>query len=405
MTALAISQPFPQERTSKLRRGLLADKKVALISERLIDMRGAERVLSTVADMIPHAEIYCSVLDEDSVPDFGGRRVHTSFVQKMPGAKRFFRAYLPLYPMAVEALDLRRYDVVISLSSAFAHGALTNPETVHICYCHSPLQFAWNYQHAYSRSSNPLVRSLTTPLLHYIRSWDVAASHRVDSYVANSKNVQHRLWKYYRRESRVVHPPVDTDTFFPTIERGDHYLVVSSLSEHKRVDIAVAAFSRLGLPLYIVGTGPDEHRLKSRAAPNVAFLGRVPDDQLAHLYATARAFVFTSDDDFGIAPVEAQAAGRPVIAYGKGGALESVKDGVTGVLFTDQTAACLEETVRDFDPDAYRPAAIRAHAMRFSSQRFQSQFGRIVDKAAKQVEAEHIEEHDEAASWPELRLV
>jgi len=376
MSALAVSELRP-------RPDVLADKRVAIVAERLIDMRGGERVVAAVAEMMPHADIYATVMGDQDVPAFGGRRVHTSFVQGLPGAKRFFRAYLPLYPMAVERLDLRRYDAVVSLSSAFAHGALTNPETTHVCYCHTPLRFAWNYQHAYNRSSNPLVRGVTTPLLHYIRSWDVAASHRVDAYVANSRNVQRRLWKYYRRESTVIYPPVDTARFTPSSERGDHYLIVSALNDHKRVDIAVAAFSRLGLPLYVVGSGPDEPRLRSRAAHNITFLGRVGEGELAQLYATCRAFIFTSDEDFGIAPVEAQASGRPVIAFGSGGALETVQDGVTGVLFGDQTAACLEETVRGFDPDGFRPATIRANAMRFSVERFQDQFGRMLSVSCK----------------------
>ncbi|HEV3308967.1 MAG TPA: glycosyltransferase [Chloroflexota bacterium] len=381
-----------------LRQDLLSGKRVAIVAERLIDMRGGERVVTAVADMIPHADIYATVVGDKGLPDFGGRRVHTSFVQGLPGAKRFFRAYLPLYPMAVEHLDLQRYDVVVSLSSAFAHGALTSPETTHVCYCHTPLRFAWNYQHAYSRSSNPLVRSITTPLLHYVRSWDVAASHRVDAYVANSRNVQRRLWKYYRRESTVIHPPVDTSRFFPIGDRGDHYLIVSALNAYKRVDIAVAAFSRLGLPLYVVGSGPDEARLRSRAADNVKFLGRVSETDLARLYATCKAFVFTSDDDFGISPVEAQAAGRPVIAYGAGGAIETVEPGVTGVLFSDQTAACLEDTIQSFDPDAYRPAAIRAHAMRFSADRFQHEFGRFLEASSKAPGAQE-------RPWPTLQVL
>lgn len=376
MNALA-SAPFVEQAE------LLAGKRVAVVAERLIDMRGGERVVSAVANMLPQADIFAAVAAKEGLPDFGGRRINTSFVQNLPGSQRFFRAYLPLYPMAIEQLDLRRYDVVVSLSSAFAHGALTSPDTTHVCYCHTPLRFAWSYQHAYRRSSNTIVRSITTPLLHYIRSWDVAASHRVDTYVANSTNVQRRLWKYYRRESTVIHPPVDTSRFLPAAERGDHFLIVSSLSSHKRIDIAVAAFSRLGFPLLVVGAGPDEARLRSRAGPNIKFLGRVPDQELTRLYATCRAFVFTSDDDFGIAPVEAQAAGRPVVAYGAGGAMETVHDGVTGVLFPDQSAACLEEALRSFDPEAYDPAKIRAHSMRFSVERFAREFGLLLTDACE----------------------
>lgn len=387
MAALRVYPPVVQE-------DLFGDRRVAIVAERLIDMRGGERVVTAVADMIPHAQIFATVVDEERVPNFGGRRVHTSFVQKMPGSKRFFRAYLPLYPMAVEQLDLRKYDVVISLSSAFAHGALTDPSTVHVCYCHSPLRFAWSWAQDYARRSNPLTRAATGPLLHYVRSWDVAASHRVDSYVANSRNVQQRLWKYYRRQSTVVHPPVDTDHFMPSKTTGDHYLTVSSLSEHKRVDIAVAAFSRLGLPLYVVGDGPDAARLRKRAAPNVKFLGRVDEQKLTELYATCKAFVFPSDEDFGIAPVEAQACGRPVIAYGSGGALETVLPGVTGELFADQSAAALEEALQDFNPDAYRSADIRENALRFSINRFKQEFGRLL--------ADTVEEYDNNASytWP-----
>jgi glycosyltransferase involved in cell wall biosynthesis len=293
---------------------------------------------------------------------------------------RTFRPLLPLYPHAVESFDLRGYDTVISSSSAWAHGVLVDPGAVHVCYCHNPFRYAWTEREATLRARHPLVRPVLRLLLNRWRQWDWIAAQRVDRYVANSRVTAARVRRYFGREASVLYPPVELGRFHPG-PVGEHYMVLAELMAHKRIDIAIEAFNRLGRPLTVVGDGPELRRLKRLAGPTVRFTGRVSDERAAALLTSARALVVCATEEFGIAAVEALAAGRPVIALGEGGVRESVQPGVTGAFYEHNDAASLAENVLAFDPLAIDPAACRAAAERFSVGRFQDRLASIVEEA------------------------
>ncbi len=359
----------------------MADARVALIHDFLLDLRGAERVFAAMCDAWPEADIFTAVYDERGTEGrFADRNVHTSFLQKLRPTSRTFRPLLPFYPHAVESFDLRGYDTVISSSSAWAHGVLVDPGAVHVCYCHNPFRYAWTEREATLQARGPLVRPALRVLLSRWRQWDWIAAQRVDRYVANSRTTAERVRRYLGRESTVLHPPVEIDRFTPG-SVGEHYVVLAELMAHKRIDVAVEAFSRLGLPLVVIGDGPEGRRLRKLAGPSVSFTGRVSDERVAELLSGARALVVTAVEEFGIAAVEALAAGRPVIALGEGGVRESVTPGLTGAFYERNDAAALAETVRAFDALAIDPAACRAAAERFSVQRFQNRLATIVADA------------------------
>ncbi len=278
-------------------------------------------------------------------------------------------------------MDLRAFDLVISDSSAFAKGVMTRPETLHLCYCHTPMRWAWNYEDYVERERlGRLARAVLPRFITRLRQWDYVTAARVDYFVANSPTVMARIAKYYRRESVYIPPPVETSRFNVSQDHDDYFLIVSRLVPYKRIDLAVEAFSALGLPLRIIGSGRDEKRLRKLAAKNVTFLGRLPDDQVRVQMSRCRAFVFPGEEDFGITPVEAQACGRPVIAFGAGGALATVRDGETGVFFREQTAAALADAVRGFRDEQFDSARIRRHAEEFDTARFARRFLRFVDE-------------------------
>jgi glycosyltransferase involved in cell wall biosynthesis len=355
--------------------------RVALIHDFLLDLRGAERVFAAICDAWPEADIFTAVYDETGTEGrFADRTIHTSFLQRLRPTSRTFRPLLPFYPHAVESFDLRGYDTVISSSSAWAHGVLVDPGAVHVCYCHNPFRYAWTEREATLRARGPLVRPALRFLLSRWRQWDWIAAQRVDRYVSNSQTTSERVRRYLGRESTVLHPPVEIDRFSPG-PVGAHYVVVAELMAHKRIDIAVEAFTRLGLPLVVVGDGPEGRRLRKLAGPTVTFTGRIPDEQVAEVLAGARALVVTAVEEFGIAAVEALAAGRPVIALGEGGVRESVQPGVTGAFYERNDPAALAETVLGFDTLAVDSAACRAAAERFSVPRFQKRLAAIVADA------------------------
>jgi glycosyltransferase involved in cell wall biosynthesis len=294
-------------------------------------------------------------------------------MQRLPGVTHRHQAYMPLYPLAFRSFDLRGYDLVLSNKSGFCHGVRTGPNMTHICYCLTPTRFLWMYESYRQRESiGELADAALRPLLSLLRRWDYAAAQRVDHFVAISSAVQERIRNFYNRESVVIHPPVDTERYTSSGEPpGDYFLVVGRLIPYKRVDLAVRAFTQLGLPLVVVGDGRDRAKLEAIAGPNVTFRGRVAyGEELLTLYRRCRAFIFPGLEDFGIAPVEAQAAGRPVIAYAGGGALDTVQEGITGTFFREQTPEALAAAVQGFDPAAYDPAACRASAERFSVETF-----------------------------------
>lgn len=363
-------------------RGGTSEPRIAIVCSWLNQYGGAERVLETLHEMYPRAPIYTSMFSPKAMPrQFATWDIRTTFLQQVPFSRSHHQLFLPLYPIAFEQLDLAGYDLVVDVSSAFSYGVLTRPETPHVSYCLTPARFLWNY-HEYARreSLGPLARVALAPLLTWLRSWDVEAARRVDHFVAISRLVERRIRKYYGRESSIIYPAIDVHRFEPAPPREveDYYLVVSRLIPYKRIDLAVEAFNRLRLPLKIVGSGRDRTALQKMASPNVQFLGRVPDTDLKRLYARCRAFIFPGEEDFGLTPLEAQAAGRPVIAYGAGGALETVKEGVTGEFFTAASAESLAQAVVDFRAERYDPVEIRSQAERFDVEVFKRQFGAFV---------------------------
>lgn len=356
--------------------------KVALVHEYLNQLGGgAERVLEALHQIFPGAPVYTSIYDEERMPPAIRRmNVRTSFMQRLPGALKHHRLYLPLYPLAFEQLDLRGYDLVISNSSAHAKGVITRPNTCHICYCLTPMRWAWNEaEYVEHERIGRLARRLLPFYTSYIRLWDRATADRVDYFVAISRAVAARIRKYYRREADVIYPAVDTSAFHSSSSIGDYFLVVSRLAPYKRVDLAVEACTRLKLPLKVVGEGRDRARLERLAGPTVEFLGFRSDEEVRGLYARCRAFLFPGEEDFGLTPLEAQASGRPVIAYAAGGALDTVVPGATGLYFHEQSVDALARALSAFHSDDFDPVRIQAHARTFDVSAFRQQFERLVD--------------------------
>jgi glycosyltransferase involved in cell wall biosynthesis len=364
---------------------------VALVHDFLLDLRGAERVFIEMCALWPDAPIFTAVYDEDgTVGRFAGREVHTSFLQRLRPSARTFRALLPFYPAAVESFDLSGFDLVVSSSSAWAHAVICDAETTHVSYCHNPFRYAWNDRdRTLAARRDALSRAVLRSLFHRWRQWDWIAAQRVDAYLANSETSRRRIKAYFGRDSRVVHPPVDIARFdpfaSPAAARAGHYMVLSELMPHKRIDVAIDAFNRLRLPLVVAGDGPDMRRLRSLAGPTVSFVGRVSDNEVARLLRSSRALVVTAVEEFGIAAVEAQAAGRPVLSVGVGGALETVIDGVTGCLWQGGPAE-LAEAILAFDVDSIDPAECVRSAARFDRAVFHRRLPQEIERVLAQPE-------------------
>ena len=334
-------------------------KRVAIIHYWLVGMRGGERVIERLLHLFPDADLFTHVYAPEAMSSvIRARPVKTTFIQKLPGATRHYQKYLPLMPMALEELDLRGYDLVISSESGPAKGVIAAPDARHVCYCHSPMRYLWDHYHDYKVSAGRVARMAMPLMFHGLRQWDVTSAARVDQFVANSSFIQKRIQRAWRRDSLVVHPPVSVDLFKPRSDVTDRYLWVGQMTPYKRADIALEAFNRSGLPLLMVGEGEMAADLRKRAKPNVTIMSKLNFDQLREAYATCRALVFTAEEDFGIVPVEAMASGRPVLAYGRGGALDSIVANETGQFFGEQTPESLMEAVErleawmpHFDPD------------------------------------------------------
>ncbi len=366
--------------------------KICIVHEWLVTYAGSERVLSELIKMYPMADVF-SVVDFLSDGDkalLGTTRAQTSFIQKLPGARKHYRSWLPLMPLAIEQFDLSAYDLIISSSHAVAKGVLTGPDQLHISYVHSPIRYAWDLQHQYLRESklHGLKAWLARWLLHRIRIWDYRTAAGVDFFVANSRFIARRIQKVYRRDAYVIHPPVDVAAFTVCGDKDDYYLAASRLVPYKRMDLIVEAFSRMPeRKLVVIGDGPELAKLQSLATSNVTLLGYQSSAVLQHHMQRARAFVFAAEEDFGIIPVEAQACGTPVIAYGKGGSLETVRADPdsplrTGILFEEQSAASIIDAVQRFEslPMPISAEACRAHAESFSAARFRTAFGSLVER-------------------------
>ena len=356
--------------------------KTALVHDWLNQIGGAENVLETLVDMFPGAPVYTSIYAPKLMPaSYATWQIQTSFMQRLPGVASHHQSYLPFYPLAFEQFDLGGYDLVLSNKSAFCHGVITPPETLHISYCLTPTRFLWMYESYRQREGlGKVADAALRPALAALRQWDRLAADRVDHFIAISRVVQARIRKFYGRGSTIIYPPVDVQRFSPSARQpGDYYLAGGRLIPYKRVDLAVEAFNQLDRPLLIFGDGRDRAGLQAKAGRNVTFLGRVSWDRLVDLFQHCRAVIFPGLEDFGIAPLEAQAAGRPVIAYAGGGALDTVIDGATGLLFRQQTARALVEAVQTFESMAFSPAACRANAERFAVERFRRELMNYVE--------------------------
>ena len=358
---------------------------LALIHDWLNQLGGAEDVLAALVGLYPDAPLYTSLYDRDRMPAHWREwDIRTAFIDRLPFAHRKPQLYFPLYPFAFEQFDLRGYDVVLSNKSGFCHGVITGPETMHVCYCLTPTRYVWRYhQYAEQEDLGRLTRAGLAPFLTFLRQYDRLAADRVDHFIAISDEVRRRIAKVYRREATIIYPPVDVGRFAPSNRVDDYYLFVGRLVPYRRLDVLIEAFNKMGRPLKIAGSGRDRERLEALAGPTVEFLGFVPDADLPDLLARCRAFVWPGEEDFGISPLQANAAGRPVIAYAAGGAKETVVPGVTGALFAQQSVAAIIETVESFDPLSVSPAAIRRHAEQYDIALFKR---RIADFVAQRYE-------------------
>lgn len=369
--------------------------KIALVHDYLVQYGGAERVLEAFTEIWPYAPIYTLLHDPEAMHGkFSGKRIYTSFLQKSRFARKHHRLFPPLMPVAIESFDFSKYDVVLSDSSSYAKGIITRPETLHISYVHTPMRYAWDDCQKYTQDFGfpRFIKKLVPFFMNPIRIWDKASADRVDHYIANSKFVQSRIAKYYRKESEVIHPPVDIASFSvaPESERKDYFLMVGRLIAYKRHDIAIEAFNRLKLPLKIIGRGPEFDRLKKLAGPTIEFLGRVPDEALPKYYAECQAFIFPQEEDFGIVAEEAFASGRPVIAYRGGDIVEHLEEGKMGEFFEEQTAASLESAIRKFQGKTYDSALIRSRAEQFDKALFRAKIQSTVEALV----AKHLAERD-----------
>jgi glycosyltransferase involved in cell wall biosynthesis len=374
----SLDLPLVQPAASGRRESLMPrGMRVAIIHYWLVTMRGGEKVLESLCRMFPDADIFTHAYAPEAVSATISRHnVRTSFIGRLPRPAKYYKSYLPLMPMALEQLDLRGYDLIISSESGPAKGIVPPPGAIHVCYCHSPMRYIWNMYHDYRDRAGPLKRLAMAPLSHYIRNWDALSSTRVDHYVANSANVRQRIQRYYHRDSAVIHPPVSVAEFAPVgaSQLEDYYLMVGELVGYKRPDIAVEAFNRLKRPLVVIGGGEMLEEIRKLAGPTVTVLGPQRFDVLKHHYARCKALVFPGEEDFGIVPVEAMASGRPVLAYRAGGATETVVEGLSGLFFDKQSVEALIEGVMRMDCFDVDPAGILSHSRRFSEPLFRERF-------------------------------
>lgn len=366
--------------------------KTAIVHEWLVNYMGSEKCVESFTNIWPEAEIFTLIdfLDKHQREIITkGKPSVTSFLQKLPKAKTKYRNYLPLMPLAIEQFDLSSYDVIISSSHAVAKGALTGANQLHVCYCHTPIRYGWDLYNQYLREAGlekGFKGFIAKMILHYIRMWDISSLNRVDYFIANSKYIARRIKKVYQKDAAVIYPPVDVTKFKLYDKKEDFYLAAARFVPYKKMDLIVEAFA--GMPdkkLKVIGTGPDEAKIKSLAASNIEFMGYVNDETLQDQMGKAKAFVFAAEEDFGITNVEAMACGTPVIAFGKGGATETILDGETGLFFTEQTPASLAEAVNRFEDNYsyFRPEVISKHAQKFSRKRFEQEIYNFVEEKYK----------------------
>jgi len=373
----------------------LSSLRVAIVHYWFVGRAGGERVVEALAEMFPQADLFALVADRKVLaPILQNRKLQTSFLQQVPGARRFHRHFLFLQAIALEQFDLSSYDLVISSESGPAKGVITSSKTCHVCYCHSPMRYLWEMYPQYRRGMNPLVGAVFSLAAHYMRLWDYASARRVDYFVANSRFIASRIRKYYGRDSAVIHPPVETTAGNARAEPGDFYLTVGRLVDYKRFDLAVTACTELGRRLRVIGDGPQYKTLRRMAGPNVKFLGKVSDLELRENLAGCRALLFPGEEDFGIVPVEAQSFGRPVIAYASGGVLETVRGALpdeaavedpTGVFFADQSTSSLVKAILHFEStqNKFCPQIIHEHSLQFDAAIFKNRIADFIRFAVR----------------------
>ncbi len=367
--------------------------KIAIIHDWLVTMRGGEKVLEAVCEVYPAADLYTIYCDKNQISQkIRNMNIIPSFIQRLPFANRNFRLYLPLFPLAVEKFNLKSYDLIISISHCVAKGAIPANGAFHVCFCNAPMRYVWDFQDEYlgKLKSNWFTGRLVEPLIKYLKNWDVRTCPRVHAFIANSRNIAGKIKKYYQRDASVIYPFVDTDflNLGEEPKTEDYFLVVSSLVPYKRVDMAIEAFNKTGYKLKIVGDGPLRNSLEKKASSNIEFLGWVDQDSLKNLYQNCSAFIFNQDEDFGISALEAQACGKPVIAYAKGGALETVVDKVTGVFFKEQTPDSLIKALQEFKEWSFNSAVIRANALEFNTKdSFKKNITQFINEAQEKFSA------------------
>jgi glycosyltransferase involved in cell wall biosynthesis len=347
--------------------------KVAIVHYWLVGMRGGEKVIEALCEMYPQADIFTHVYVPELVSErIRQHRIIPTFINALPRAAKMYQTYLPLMPLALEQLDLRDYDLIISSESGPSKGVIPAPDALHVCYCHTPMRYIWNMYHDYRGRAGRLTRLLMPPLTHYLRMWDITSAARVDSFVANSATVARRIRRYYGADSTVIYPPVDTSAFSiaPPAELGDYYLMAGELVSYKRPDLAVRAFNDMKLKLVVIGGGEMLDELRRIAGPTVTIMGAQPFEVLKRHYACCRALIFPGEEDFGMVPVEAMASGRPVIAFGRGGATETVAEGISGLFFAEQSVEAIAAAVKRLAKADIDPIKIAAHARRFDRTQF-----------------------------------
>lgn len=361
---------------------ILKKLRIAIVCDWLTNFGGAEKIILALHEMFPQAPVFTPVYNREKMHGFENADIRTSYIQNLPWAKEKHQLYLPLYPRVFEKFNLDDFDIVISSSHSCAKGIITRPSTLHICYCHSPMRYAWedsiNYINQYEAGG--VAKKIAHHFMHKIRLWDRLSADRVDSFIANSSTVQKRIYKYYRKTSTVIHPFVDTEKFKLNKKRKEYFLAVGRLIPYKKFDLIIQAFNKLQLPLVVAGTGVSHDKLKQIAGSNVVFKGRVGNEELIELYSGARALVFPQLEDFGITPLEAMSTGCPVIAYKNGGALETVLEDKTGIFFEEQTPDSLVNAVNRFSGKKFDAEIIRSHALKFDRQVFDKKFLDFIEK-------------------------
>ncbi len=356
--------------------------RIALVHDYLVQYGGAERVLECFAELFPYAPIYTLVYDKRIKRDIlGDKNIRASFLQKLPFSKTKHRLFPPLMPMAIEQFDFSQYDVVLSDSSSYAKGIITGPDTLHICYMHTPMRYAWDDCQKYTDDFYfpALIKKMVPFAMNYIRVWDRISADRVDRLIANSDFIARRIKKYYKKDCVVIHPPVAVNNFYVSSTTENYFLMVGRLMPNKRFDLAIEAFNQLKLPLKIIGRGPELKKLQKMAGPNIEFLGRVEDEKLAEYYAKCQAFVFTHEEDFGIVAIEALASGRPVVAFRGGDIPEHVEEGKTGIFFDCQDAKSLIEAIKKLATIQFNPQYIRSTSLKFDREIFKSKIKEYVE--------------------------